>query len=266
MKIVDLARAAWGYRYYIASAIRQDFRTRVARSRLGMLWVVISPLSQVAIYAFVLSAIMSARLPGLDNRFAYSIYLMAGFSCWFLFTEIVVRCLTIFIDNGNVLKKIAFPRIVLPLVATGTAVLNNLIFLALVLCAFVILGHNPGWSLLWYPLLLVLTVAGAVGLGLSLGVLNVFIRDIGQAVAILLQFGFWLTPIVYVPEIIPESYRSLLYFNPMFWLADAYHRVLAFGQAPDLVVLAGLALLAAALLALAMMLFRRASGEMVDVL
>ncbi|WP_172124356.1 MULTISPECIES: ABC transporter permease [unclassified Devosia] len=264
--MAGLFQAALNYRYFIWSAIRLDFRARVARSGLGVLWIVLSPLSQVAIYAFVLSALMSSRLPGIDNRFAYSIYLMAGFSAWFLFTEILNRSLTIFIDNANALKKIAFPRIVLPLITLGAALVNNLIFFVLVLAAYALLGHNPGWALLWFPVLTVLTAALGLGLGLTLGVLNVFIRDVAQAVGILLQFGFWMTPIVYIIDIIPESYRFILMFNPMFWVVDGYHRVLVYGQAPNLLSLACLAVLAVGLMALAMTLFRRSSGEMVDVL
>jgi lipopolysaccharide transport system permease protein len=258
--------AAIRYRFFILTAVQQEFRSRVARSGLGFLWIIISPLSQVAIYALVLSALMSSRLPGLDTRFGYSIYLMAGFCCWFTFTEIINRCLTVFIDNGNALKKIAFPRIVLPLIVLGSALVNNLIFFVLVLAAYFLLGHNPGWSLLWYPVLLLVTLGFATGLGLALGVLNVFIRDVAQAVAILLQFGFWFTPIVYIIDIIPQSYRPVLYLNPMFWVVDSFHRVLAFGEAPNLAALSAVAALTLMLLWLSLSLFRRSSHEMVDVL
>lgn len=256
----------WRYRYFILSSIQSDFRSRVARSRLGMLWIVVAPLAQVVIYAFVLSSLMRQRLPGIDTPFAYSIYLMAGFQGWFLFIEIVNRCLTIFIDNGNALKKISFPRMALPIIAVGAAVLNNLIFFVLVIAAYFLVGYHPGWSLLWFPVLLVLTSGLATGLGLVLGVLNVFMRDVGQMVAILLQFGFWLTPVVYTIDILPPAFQTIVRLNPMFWVIDSYHRVLAYGEAPDMIGLAVIAALAAALLGLAMLLFRKASGEMVDVL
>lgn len=256
----------WRYRYFIFNAIQSDFRARVARSRLGLFWVVISPLSQVFIYAFVLSALMTQRLPGIDTPFAYSIYLMAGFQAWFLFVEIVNRCLTIFIENANALKKISFPRLALPVIALGTASLNNLIFFILVIASYLLIGYHPGWSLLWFPVLFLVTAALAAGLGLVLGILNVFMRDVGQMVAILLQFGFWLTPVVYTIDILPPKFQLIIKLNPMFWVVDNYHRVLAFGRAPDLVSLTALALLAISLLGLAFMLFRKAGGEMVDVL
>ena len=259
-------KTIWRYRYFVLTSIRADFRARVARSRLGLLWIVISPLVQVTIYTFVLSALMQQRLPGIDNRFAYSIYLMAGFLAWFPFVEIVTRCLTIFIDNANAMKKIAFPRIALPLVTLGAALLNNLIFFALTGAAYLLMGHNPGAAILWFPVLLAVTCALALGLGLVCGVLNVFMRDVGQMVHILLQLGFWLTPIVYMIDILPAPSQIIIRLNPMFWVVDNYHRVLAYGEAPNLVSLAVLAGLSALLLALALFLFRRANGEMVDML
>ncbi|GHA32594.1 transport permease protein [Devosia pacifica] len=262
----SLASAAWRYRYFILASIQGDFRSRVARSRLGFLWIILVPLAQVAIYAFILSALMTQRLPGIDNRFAYSLYLLAGFSGWFLFLEVINRCVTIFLDNAEALKKIAFPRIVLPIIVVGSSVINNLVFFGLVVLAYVLLGHDPLPAIAWYPLLTLITAAGAAGLGLSLGVLNVFMRDVGQIVGIALQFGFWMTPIVYMVDILPESVRPILMLNPMYWVLDSYHRTFLYGLPPQPLALLGLSVLAVGLLALALMLFRRASAEMVDVL
>jgi lipopolysaccharide transport system permease protein len=256
----------WRYRHFILSSIQSDFHSRVARSRLGLLWVVISPLSQVVIYAFILSSLMGARLPGVNSKFAYSIYLMAGFLPWLLFVEIVNRCLTIFMENANALKKIAFPRIALPFIACGAAVLNSLIFFVLVMIAYILLGHNPGIQVLWFPLLLAITTAGSLGIGLILGILNIFIRDVGQMVAIFLQFGFWLTPVVYVIDILPPHVRDVIKLNPMFWMVDDFHRILVFGEPPGMTSLIGMTVLSLVLLAGAFLLFRKANSEMVDVL
>ena len=117
-------------RYFILSSIKTELRVKFIRSRLGGLWMILNPLAQVLIFAFVLSAVLSAKLPGIGNRYAYAIYLMAGILGWSLFAEIVNRCLTLFIDNGNILKKLVFPKIALPLIVTGSALVNNaLLFL-----------------------------------------------------------------------------------------------------------------------------------------
>jgi len=119
----DMLLRAWRYRHFIFSSIKNDFLSCFARSRLGGLWMVIHPLAQVAIFAFILSAVLSSRLPEIDNRYAYALYLTAGMLAWSLFTELVSRSLTVFVDNGNLLKKMMFPRICLPLIVSRSAVI-----------------------------------------------------------------------------------------------------------------------------------------------
>jgi lipopolysaccharide transport system permease protein len=255
---------AWRYRYFILSSIKTEFRVRFIRSRLGALWMILNPLAQVVIFAFVLSAVLSAKLPGIANRHGYVIYLMAGILGWSLFLEIVNRCLTLFIDNGSILKKLVFPRIALPLIITGSAAVNNaLLFLAMIVI-FSVLEHFPGSALIWLPVLMLVNVSLALGLGLMLGVLNVFVRDVGQIVPVILQFVFWVTPIVYMVDIIPSQYRGWLILNPLIPIITGYQNALLYNRPPDLVGLALVALLVANLLVFALVLFRRASPEMVD--
>jgi lipopolysaccharide transport system permease protein len=109
-------------------------------------------------------------------------------------------------------------------------------------------------------------IAFSVGAGITLGVINVFIRDLAHVVPILLQLVFWATPIVYPITIIPERLKYLLVFNPLITLVNAYQQLLLNGTAPDLQQLATLILLSASLLGLGYVVFRRASPEMVDVL
>jgi lipopolysaccharide transport system permease protein len=260
----DMLLAAWRYRYFIFSSIKTELRTKFVRSRLGGLWMILNPLAQVLIFAFVLSAVLSAKLPGIDNKYAYSIYLMAGTLGWTLFSEIVNRCLTLFIDNGNILKKLVFPKIALPLIVTGSALVNNILLFVAILAIFGMLGHPPGIALIWLPALMVTTIALALGLGLTLGVLNVFMRDIGQIVPVIMQFLFWLTPIVYMVNIIPEQYRGLLVLNPLIPIITSYQDILLYNHAPNWVGLAKISIIATFLLAFSLLLFRKASPEMVD--
>lgn len=261
-----LFRGLWGYRGFVVSSIRNEFVARFARSRLGGLWMVIHPLAQVAIYALILSNVLAAKLPGIDNRYAYALYLMAGMLAWNLFAEIVGRCLTLFIEQGGLMKKMRFPRITLPAIVVGSCLLNNSLLFAAQLALFALLGQMPHLQILWLiPLTLVCT-ALALGIGLVLGVLNVFIRDIGQVVPIVLQIWFWFTPVVYPMNIIPEEFRSMLFANPMFYIVDGYHNVLVYGGAPDLPQVAIIGAVAVAFLLLGLFMFRRAAAEMVDAL
>lgn len=262
--MVGMLQGVWRYRYFISSSIRTELRIKFVRSRLGGLWMILNPLAQVLIFAFILSAVLSAKLPGITNRYAYAIYLMAGTLGWSLFADIVTRCLTLFIDNGNTLKKLAFPKIALPLVVVGSAVVNNLLLFVAILLIFSLLGHLPAPALLLLPLVMIVTIALALGVGLALGVLNVFMRDIGQVVPVMLQFLYWFTPVVYMASIIPPNYRAWLVLNPLIPIVTAYQDILLYHRAPDWSSLGATLVLACGSLALALVLFRKASPEMVD--
>lgn len=262
--MLGMLSGAWRYRYFIVSSIQTELRTKFIRSRLGGLWMILNPLAQVLIFAFVLSAVLSAKLQGIDNRYAYAIYLMSGTLGWSLFAEIVNRCLTIFIDNGNILKKLAFPKIALPLVVIGSALVNNLLLLLAILIIFGLLGHEAGLALFWLPILMVVGITLGVGLGLLCGVLNVFLRDIGQVVPVVMQFLYWFTPVVYMVNIIPEQYREWLALNPLIPLITAYQDVLLYDRTPEFSGLGTTFLVGVVLSVFSLVLFRKASPEMVD--
>lgn len=261
-----MLRSLWLYRHFVLSSIRNELVSRFARSKLGGLWMLINPLAQVLIYALILSNILAAKLPGIDNKYAYAIYLMAGLLAWNLFSEIISRCLNVFIEQGNLLKKMSFPRITLPTIVVGSCILNNVLLFVAMLGVFLVLGHQFSWVMLWLIPLTIIVVMLGTGIGLVLGIVNVFLRDIGQAFPIILQVWFWLTPIVYPVNIIPENYRHLLRLNPMYSITDAYHQILVYGKPPVMGDIGFISIIALGLMLLSLFLFRRASPEMVDVL
>ena len=263
--MVAMMKAAWQYRGFIASSLVNDFKTRLSHTRFGVAWIVLQPLLQVLVFATILSNVIGARLPGTESKYGYVVYLMAGTACWSLFADIVQRCMTVFIDNGVLLKKIQFPRIALPAVVVGISSVNNVAYLIIVLSTLPILAVYPNVHYLWLPVLMAMTIGLAAGIGLFLGTLNVFARDIGQVVSVLLQFWFWMTPIVYPVSIVPQAFKSTLALNPVLPLVVGYQNVLVFKTAPP-EQLPRLALVVVLLLVAAMLVFRRASSEMVDVL
>ncbi len=104
--MLNMLSSLWKYRYFIFSSIRNELISRFVRSKVGSLWVIINPLSQVLIYALILSNVLAAKLPGIESQYAYAVYLMAGLLVWTLFNEIVSRCLNLFIEQGNLMKKL----------------------------------------------------------------------------------------------------------------------------------------------------------------
>lgn len=261
MKMVN---ALWAYRGFIFGSVKREYQSKYRNSLLGAAWTVLNPLAMIVVYTVIFAQVMRAKLPGVDGTFAYSIYLCAGVLTWGLFAEITGRAQNMFLEHANLLKKLSFPRLCLPVTVVVTAGLNFAIVFGLFTVFLVISGNFPGWAYLALVPVLAIQVTFAIGLGISLGVLNVFFRDVGQFFTIFLQFWFWLTPVVYPLNILPERMKALMLLNPMAHLMGAYQTILVNGRWPDWQALWPTALLALLLCALAFSLFRKHSGEMVD--
>ena len=254
----------WQNRFFILTAIKMDFKSRFSRSLFGSVWAILNPLVMVAIYAFILSKIMQAKLPGIESSYAYPIYLISGIIGWTLFTEVISRSLMVFIENGHYLKKLSFPRSNLIFIVLGASLINSGIFILVSIAIFLILNFYPSSSLLWLIPLEILTALFALGIGISCGVLNVFLRDLGQVVPIILQLLFWLTPIVYTINIIPQDVQYLLELNPVFDIINMYHDVLAYQTAPSMQSMAKLALITLIANIIGLTLYRKAHNQIVE--
>lgn len=256
--------AIYRFRGFILGSVKREFAQRYRNSMLGGAWLVLQPLAQVLVFTLVFSQVMQARLPGVGGTFSYSIFLCAGMFTWGLFAEIVNRGQTVFLDNANLLKKLNFPRICLPGIVILSACVNFAILFGLFTAFLVVTGEFPGWVYFALFPVLAVQVLFAVGLGIILGVLNVFFRDIGQFFGILMQFWFWLTPIVYPVTALPDWGAEAQRWNPMTPLIKAYQGVLVSGTTPDWATLAPMAIAGTVLCILGLRLFRRRSGEIVD--
>lgn len=262
--MLSLLRPVWAYRGFVLSSVKREFKSKYLNSALGICWVVLQPLSMILVYTLIFSNVMQARLPGIDNTFAYSIYLCAGVLTWGLFTEITGRSVNIFLENANLLKKISFPKLCLPVIAISSALVNFTIIFGLFCIFLAVTGNFPGWVMLWILPLLGIQIMFSIGLGIVLGVANVFFRDVGQAFNVILQFWFWLTPIVYPASILNDTLKALLQFNPMAGLISSYQNLLLLGQPPEWQPLLPITLLGALLCTWGLFSFKRHGGELVD--
>lgn len=261
---MNMLKALWAYRGFILGSVKREFQSKYRNSLLGAAWTVLNPLAMIVVYTVIFAQVMRAKLPGVESAFAYSIYLCAGVLTWGLFTEITGRAQNTFLDNANLLKKLSFPRLCLPVVVVVNAGLNFAIVFGLFTLFLLVSGNFPGVAYFAVlPLLCILT-ALAIGLGMTLGVLNVFFRDVGQFFGIVIQFWFWLTPIVYPASILPAKVQKIMSFNPMAPLIAGFQGALVSGQWPNWVSLIYPGVLAALLCLLGMHLFRRHAGDMVD--
>ena len=218
----------------------------------------------ILVYMVVFSKVMNARLPGVDGTFSYGIYLCSGVLIWNLFAEIIGRSQNMFLDNANILKKLAFPRLCLPAIVVGSAFVNFSIIFSLFSIFLFLTDSFPGIVYLGVLPLIALLILFAIGLGMILGVLNVFFRDVGHFFGIFLQFWFWLTPVVYPISIIPDRFRALIAWNPMALIVEAFQAIFVQNQWPDWESLWFVFLLAIFFCLIGFKLFRQHAGDMVD--
>ena len=261
---IGMLKDVIAYRGFIYGSVKREFQLKYRNSLLGAAWTVLNPLAMIVVYTVIFAQVMSARLPGVDSAFAYGIYLCAGILTWGLFVEIIGRGQNVFLENATLLKKLSFPRICLPIIVVLSAMMNFVIIFTLFTLFLVLSGHFPGWVFLDMIPILAVQIVFAIGLGMTLGVLNVFFRDVGQFFGIFLQFWFWFTPIVYPLSIVHEKVRTLIAWNPMVPVVVSYQDILVNGIAPQWVSLAPLALMGVALCIFGVRLFRKRAGEMVD--
>src|SRR4051794_14657739 len=219
---MGMLNALWAYRGFLLGSVRRELQVRYRNSLLGAAWNVIHPLAMIIVYTVIFSQLMRSRLPGVGGTFAYSIYLCAGILTWGLFTEITARAQNMFLENANLLKKLSFPRLSLPVIVVANALVNFAIVFSLFTVFLLLTGTFPGAAYAALLPVLLIQIAFAIGLGMVLGVLNVFFRDVGQFFTIFVQFWFWLTPIVYPRAILPAKLLPWLALNPMATLITAY--------------------------------------------
>lgn len=262
--MISLFSGVWRYRGFIVGSVKREFQSKYRNSLFGAAWTVLNPLAMIVVYTVIFSQVMGNRLRGVDSTFGYSIYLCAGVLTWGLFAEITSRGQSVFLENANLIKKLQFPRICLPIIVVLNACINFAIIFSLFTVFLMLSGTFPGWVYFAiFPILLV-QIVFSIGLGMILGVLNVFFRDVGQFFTILLQFWFWFTPVVYPVATLPPSVRGLLAWNPMVSVIVSYQTILVNGQAPQWATLMPVTLLGVACCAIGLQLFRKRAGEMVD--
>jgi len=256
--------AIWRFRGLARAITERELRTRYTGSTLGPLWLILQPLAMVLVYTLVFSQLMRARLPGIDSSFAYSVYLLTGVISWGMFLEIIQRSKNLFVEHGNLIKKISFPRLVLYVPVVAVAGFNFAIMAVLFLLFTIVVGMFPGWLIFAAIPSLVLLVVFALGVGVLLSSLQVFFRDIGQTIDIVLNLLFWATPLIYPMSILPEPVQKAIEWNPLVPIFRTLQGIFLEHKMPDFSTLLYPSVFAAVFVALAVYAYRRLYGAILD--
>jgi len=259
-----MLRECWEFRGFILASVRRDFVSRYLGTQLGFFWAIAQPLAMILIYTVVFAEIMKPVLPGHGSRFAYGIYLCAGVLTWQLFSEVLNRSVGVFVHNANLLKKVNLPKLSLPVIVALSGLSNYAVILSLFLAFMLVIGQFPAESIAAMIPVVILVVALAAGLGVLLGTINVFYRDVEQGTSMVLQFWFWLTPIVYPARSLPDFFAGVLAWNPMGSVVTFAQTIFLENRVPPWSTLLYPAGVALVFLLLGLVAFRKLSGEVVD--
>lgn len=245
---------------------RQELLDKQRNQLLGPFWLLLQPLAYILLFSTVFSHFMRAKLGTSDDPQAYSIYLISGVLLWTAFANVLSRLSTVYTSQAGLLRKIPMSLAIMPLHVVLVEAALYLIAMSLFVIYLVCTGHPPDvrWLMLPIPVGLLLLLAYA--LGVMLGLIDVFLPDIRQLVQIGVQFGFWMTPIVYPVNILPHWAVQLLALNPVWWALSAVHDIVVWRRMPALEPVLGLAFLVFAMLVLLRWMKRRLERDLRDML
>ena len=244
---------------------RRNLAARYRGSLLGVAWVVLTPFLMMMLYTVVFSGFLRVRLSDNNTPTAFALYLLAGLLPWNMFAEAVGRAPQVMLEHRNLVTKVVFPLVIIPLSLVSTALVNHAIAMALYLTGTLVL-HGWSLSLLLLPVLLAPLALITAGVTLLLASLGVFLRDIGQAIGLVLTVGLFLTPIFYPPSAVPSSFAMLIRLNPFTPLVTSYRRIILDGTMPPWPDLAQVGLWSLAFIALGWWWFARTKASFADVL
>ena len=255
---MNVFKEIYNYRELLKTNIKKEIRGKYKGSWLGVLWTFLNPLLMLAVYAFVFPYILRVNV---DN---YTIFMIVALIPWNFFTTAIQSGTGSVVANGNILKKVYFPREIIPISIT-TSQLVNFLITCIIMAVFIIFS-GVGFSVhvLLFPLLVLIQYILILGLTFILSALTVFVRDIDHFVSVILMLGFYATPIVYQGEMLPKKFQIFLKLNPMAQLVEAYRSILYYHRMPDMTMLVIWGLGSVALLVIGYLIFKKLEKSFVE--
>ena len=218
VKLPDLAEI-WAYRDLLYYLVRRDFLVRYKQSVVGLLWAILQPIGFTVVFSVFLGAL--ANVPSQEG-IPYPLFALAGLAMWLFFSKALQSGAESTVNSADLLSKIYFPRILIPLSALLAATVDFLVALVVVVAALFVYGHPPGLTILALPAVVILAMLVALGGALWFSALFVRYRDIRHLLAFVLLAGMFVTPIIYPFELVPEGLQPLYALNPLVGVLELY--------------------------------------------
>lgn len=234
--MIRMIKNLYSYREFLKTSVLKEFRGKYKKSFLGVIWSFINPLLQLLIYSLVFSFIMRSNVEH------YTVFLVVALIPWTFFSTTINQGVGCIVQNEGIIKKVYFPREILPVSVVTSNLLNFCISCLIILGALLISGIGISWHIVFLPIVVLIQYIFTLGIVLFVSSITVYIRDLEYFINVLIMLWFYLNPIVYSVDIIPDKYLPIFNLNPMLHILNGYRDVLYYQHVPNLVNLLILAM------------------------
>jgi lipopolysaccharide transport system permease protein len=252
----------WQYRELLYFLIWRDVKVRYKQTVIGAGWAILQPLMSMMIFTVIFGHL--AQIP--SNGIPYPIFAYAALLPWNFFSQAVSRSGASLVGDANLISKVYFPRMIVPISAAAAPLVDFAIAFVMLLGMMVWFGIAPSWGVLALPLFLFLALATALAVGMWLSALNVRYRDVGHTIPFLMQCWMFASPVVYPVSLVPEKWRLLYSLNPMVGVIEGCRWAILGQGSPDIGALLESAIIVMALLIGGVVYFRHMEQTFADVI
>jgi len=217
--MLNVFKNLYKYRELLKTNVKKEIRGKYKNSFLGVLWSFLNPLLQIIVYAIVFQIILK------NPKENYAIFLCCGLIPWTFFSSSITRSAFTMIENGNIIKKVYFPREILPISIVTSETVNFIISTIIILGFVVFGGVGISQYIIFYPLVLLAQYILLIGIGLIISSISVYVRDLQHLIGVAMQLLFYATPIVYSTDAIPTNFKWILNLNPMTYIINGYRDI-----------------------------------------
>lgn len=212
----------WKYRELLIFLVWRDIKVRYKQTMVGAGWAIIQPLFQMIVFTIFFGRI--AKVP--SDNLPYPIFSYSGLLLWTYFSTALSGSSNSLVGSSNLISKVYFPRLIIPLSSSIAPIVDYLIALSILFLMMIFYGVYPDIKILFLPLVLLITFFAATGISLWLSSMNVRFRDVRYVLPFFIQLLMFLTPVIYPVSFIPEKFKWLLYMNPLAALVDIHRAIL----------------------------------------
>lgn len=252
----------WEFRELLYFLVWRDIKVRYKQTVLGAAWAVVQPLTTMVVFTLLFGKVVKIPSDGLP----YSIFAFTALLPWTYFSQAVNRSTASLVSSAGMIKKVYFPRLIVPIASAVAPVVDFAIAFLVLLGMMAWFRIAPSWSIVALPIFMLLALMTALAVGLFTSALNVRYRDVGHAIPFLTQIWMFATPVLYPVSMIPEKWRALYSMNPMSGVIEGFRWALLGKQSPDFYLVLISTAAVVLLLASGMFYFKRVERLFADVI